>query len=90
MNKVLDADTIAKLLARGSDPVTSRSDNDILRHYDIPEQHGPLRYFEPPWKPCASRGCRSPTPYKVSGVRYCTVHALRKLNNMLIERGVEK
>jgi hypothetical protein len=86
MNKSLDSATIAALLERGSDG----DDSFIRKTYAIPEQYGPLRYFDPPWKPCASRGCRSPTPYKVSGIRYCTVHALRKLNDMLIERGVEK
>ncbi len=87
MNKVIDSATIAALLERGSD----REDSDFLqKRYVVPEQNGPLRYFEPPWKPCASRGCSSPTPYKVKGVRYCTVHALRKMNDMLIELGVEQ
>ena len=58
--------------------------------YPPPEQFGPLRYFEKTLR-CASRGCSSPTHYKVSGIPYCPIpHALNKLNEMLLELGVAK
>lgn len=59
------------------------------REYPVPAQHGPLRYFDVPGR-CASRGCSSPTHYKVGGIRYCMTHALRRLNEMLIELGIDK
>jgi hypothetical protein len=52
------------------------------------EQKGPLRQFDNEMR-CASRGCRSPTHFKVKGIPYCMIHAMRKLNDMLIELGVE-
>ena len=83
MNKTLDAATINALLERGSD-----TDHTYLRKkYEVPEQNGPLRYFEPPWKRCACRGCGSPTPYRINGIPRCTVHALRELNQMLVDNG---
>lgn len=63
--------------------------NDGPKSYPIPEQFGPLRYHEP-MVPCASRGCRAPTPWKLQGIPYCYIHCLRKMNEMLQEFGVEK
>jgi|SRR6516225_1243224 hypothetical protein len=53
------------------------------RKYPIPEQYGPLRRFDRELR-CASRGCGSPTYYKVDGIPYCTVHALRQLNDLVM------
>lgn len=75
------------------EPLTSEQIEALLQPesevHNAPKQVGPLRYFEPPWKPCTSTGCRVPTPYKVAGQRRCTIHALRDLNQMLVERGVD-
>lgn len=59
------------------------------RKYPIPEQFGPLRWHDET-KRCASRGCASPTYCSVMMVPYCTMHALRKMNDMLYEFGVER
>lgn len=40
------------------------------------------------WK--KSNACRSQTHYRVQGIPMCCTHALRKLNDMLVELGVEK
>jgi len=53
------------------------------RKYPIPEQYGPLRRFDRELR-CASRGCGSPTYYKVDHIPYCTTHALRELNEMVM------
>lgn len=58
-------------------------------NHPIPEQYGPLRQFETVGR-CASRGCSSPTFFKVQGIHYCMIHALRKLNEMLVALGVDK
>lgn len=60
----------------------------ILKEYPIPEQHGPLRQYDKE-KRCAMRGCGSSTFYKVNGISRCTTHALRELNQMLYERGID-
>lgn len=57
--------------------------------YPVPEQHGPFRFYDSEFR-CASRGCGSPTRYKLQGIPYCSVHVMRKMNDMLIELGVEK
>ena len=87
MNKVLDPDTIAKLLERGTEPDGGYTHEYLRAKYPIPPQEGPLRYYDRT-TPCASKGCRSPSHYKVQGVTYCTPHALKKLNHMLIDLGV--
>lgn len=57
--------------------------------FEPPKQHGPLRQFDNYYR-CASRGCSSPTFFKVKGIPRCMIHALRELNDMLVELGVEK
>jgi len=52
-----------------------------------PIQEGPLRFFDNEML-CTSRRCGSPTWIKVKGMPLCIAHALRELNQMLIERGV--
>lgn len=57
---------------------------DPRERYPLPPQYGPLIYYEREHR-CASRGCGSPTHYKVRGIPYCSIHALRKLNEMVCE-----
>lgn len=57
------------------------------KYYAPPDQVGPLRWVDKDMR-CASRGCSSPTTCKVQGVPYCLMHALRRLNEMLVEQGV--
>lgn len=63
--------------------------SDEPKHYPVPEQFGPLRWHDKEVR-CASRGCASPTYLKVSRVPRCMVHALRELNEMLIELGEDQ
>lgn len=57
---------------------------DPRERYPIPPQHGPLRWYDTSYR-CASRGCGSPTRYKLNGVPYCSVHVIRKMNDMICE-----
>lgn len=66
--------------------VSAETLNSILGN--APVQVGPLRHYET-YKRCASRGCGVQTYYKLQGVPYCTVHTIRKMNDMLVELGVE-
>lgn len=71
---------------------TSVDDDDetfLVKLYKVPEQKGPVRFYDDTLR-CASRGCSSPTHFKVQGVAYCMTHVVWKLNDMLLERGVEK
>jgi hypothetical protein len=54
-----------------------------------PEQFGPLRWYDKVFR-CASRGCSSPTYCKLSGVPYCFMHCLKKMNELLLNLGVER
>jgi hypothetical protein len=67
-------------------PVTEDIDLEI-KQYEPIEQYGPLRWYDKEMR-CASRGCSSPTYCKVQGIPYCTMHSLRRLNEMLVEKGV--
>ena len=56
----------------------------------IPEPQyalGPLRFFDNEML-CTSRRCGSPTWIKVKGMPLCIAHALRELNQMLVDKGV--
>ena len=77
----MELDFLQELLDTNEEVSTTR--------YPIPEQYGPLRQFDREMR-CASRGCSSPTFFKVQNIPYCMIHSLRTLNEMLIERGVEK
>lgn len=55
--------------------------------YPAPKQYGPVRFRDIPSR-CVSRRCGSSTYIEVEGVRYCMMHAIRKLNEMLIGHGV--
>lgn len=48
-----------------------------------PIQLGPLRWAEDT-KPCASRGCTSPTMIRVQGIPRCVTHALYALNEIIL------
>lgn len=70
--------------------------------FPAPPQHGPLQYVEVSaacvvagyyeydkennrtWK--KSNACKSQTHYRLKGVPMCSTHALRTMNDMLIER----
>ena len=69
------------------DELLAESENTA--RFEPPAQYGPLRQYEN-YGRCASRGCSSPTFFKVRGVHRCMIHALRELNEMLYELGVEK
>ena len=71
------------------DILKDESDHQIENRYPVPPQTGPFRFFDTEMR-CASRGCGSPTRYKLQGIPYCSVHVMRKMNEMLIELGVEK
>jgi hypothetical protein len=51
---------------------------------NAPPQTGPLRYYDREMR-CASRGCGSPTYTKVEHVPLCMTHALRKLNELVVQ-----
>jgi len=81
MNSLTDIDFLQELLVEEPDQVESR--------YPRPTQNGPFRFFDSEMR-CASRGCGSPTRYKLQGIPYCSVHCLNRMNDMLIAMGVEK
>lgn len=78
-----DLDFLEKILSEASQDTNSQS------KYPVPEQYGPFRFYDTETR-CASRGCGSPTRYKLQGIPYCSVHVIRKMNEMLFELGVEK
>jgi hypothetical protein len=63
---------------------------DLLDEPSIPQQKGPLRRFDREMQCLNSYGprkisCRSPTYYKVNGIPLCSVHAIQRLNDIIIE-----
>ena len=72
----IELESFGTLISKGS-----------TRH-PAPEQHGPLRWVDSTLR-CASRGCGSPTNCKLKGIPYCLMHTLGKMNDMLLELGVE-
>jgi hypothetical protein len=61
-------------------------DEFIEEELSGPKQDGPLRFFDKEMR-CSNRGCSSPTYLKIQGVPRCSMHALRELNEMLVEAG---
>ena len=61
----------------------------LVKLYKVPEQKGPVRFFDETLR-CASRGCSSPTHFKLQGVAYCTIHLIWKMNDKFLEMGIEK
>lgn len=47
-------------------------------------QVGPLRWFDREMR-CLSKRCGAPTYLKVNGVALCWVHAIRRLNEIIVE-----
>lgn len=45
---------------------------------------GPCRYYESEFR-CASRGCSSPTHYKIEGTPRCYPHAIVEMNDLCLE-----
>lgn len=60
----------------------------IIKTYPVPPQYGPLRQFDKEMR-CMSgtklHRCGSSTFYKVNGVPMCMTHALRALNDIIVE-----
>lgn len=83
MASVTDLDFLDNLLQEEKDPTI------MTGRYPIPEQRGPLRQFEKEHR-CASKGCGSPTHFKLQNIPRCSIHALRAMNDMLFDLGVEK
>lgn len=88
----LDADRIAELLvikdsksrprgikaAQGSDqpPVRRQRKFDrIQTQYPSFHEDSPVRLFDKEFR-CVSKGCHSPTYYKLRGIPYCGVHLI--------------
>lgn len=84
-NSPTDLDFLEEILEQGVDETVEF----IHKIYKVPEQKGPVRFFDATLH-CASRGCSSPTHFKLQGVPYCMIHVVWKLNDMLLELGVEK
>lgn len=76
--KEIDATTIAALL-KGEHA-------QELRGSPFPrdEQFGPLRWYDVEMR-CAARRCNSPTYCKVDGIPNCTMHALKRLNDVIVQ-----
>lgn len=81
----MEIDFLQELLEEGVDETLEY----INKLYAPIPQNGPLRFFDTQHR-CASRGCSSPTYYKLQGISYCQKHAMFKMNEMLIQLGVEK
>lgn len=87
MNRTLSLDEILGIVDEDSNPT---------RGYPPPKQSGPLRWFDKEMR-CLNDGefsgrrvvCHAPTYCKVNGIPKCTTHAMKELNQMLIERGME-
>lgn len=73
----IDLAQLGELLERSNERTTG---------YPAPVQEGPLRFVET--KGFCSEGCRSPTYVKIRGEYHCLIHAVRKLNDLLIAEGV--
>ena len=58
-------------------------------NYPAPEQFGPLRWYDKEMR-CSRKGCGSPTYCRLQHAPLCMMHVIRKMNEMLIELGVEK
>lgn len=61
----------------------------LVKLYKVPEQTGPVRFFDATLR-CTSRGCSSPTHFKLQGIPYCMIHLIWKMNSMMLAMGIEK
>jgi hypothetical protein len=81
----MELDFLQELLDEPSEDAT-----ELLRQlYAVPPQEGPFKFYDKEMR-CLSRRCGSPTYYKLQGVPYCSKHIILKMNEMLIELGVEE
>lgn len=83
----MELDFLTELL----DTPQSTDDNEafLVKLYKVPEQHGPVRFFDVTLR-CVSRGCSSPTHFKLHGIPYCMIHLIWKMNDKFIEMGIEQ
>lgn len=100
-NRVLDDDTISKLLA--PKPKATPKPPGGFTARESPPQWGPLRYFDKERR-CENSGyaaidpetnkryykktqgrCNSPTHWELDGVPYCLLHASYKMSDQLFE-----
>ena len=83
----LDKETINALLQAKLKPKPAKP-KQLSQHltslYGVPPQKGPLKRYDKEMR-CTSRRCGSPTYYKVEGMPLCTVHALKMLNELIVE-----
>lgn len=86
MTAITDLDALTELLET---PDKISDEAFYLKLYKVPKQKGPVRFFDATLR-CASRGCGSPTHFKLQGVPYCMIHTIWKLNDLLLSMGVEK
>jgi hypothetical protein len=62
-------------------------ERELRKRYPIHQQIGPVKLTDTERR-CVSRGCSSPTYYKLQGIPYCSTHLIRLVNEMLIAKGV--
>jgi len=67
----LDPETLKKLTTDG---------------FERPEQFGPVRWFDKEMR-CATRRCNSPTYIRLNRIPTCMMHAIKELNQMLVDLG---
>lgn len=84
----LDLDTINALLSEAKKinqrSTSNKSENTTSTH-PKPIQVGPLHYRDETNR-CASRGCGTQCLIEVSGIPYCSSHALYELNRLLLDK----
>jgi hypothetical protein len=87
MGKPISLEQVAALLAKPPQGVSSTK-FEPRGGYEPPPQYGPLRWHENQ-VPCMSRGCRVHTPWRVNGIALCTIHALYRMNILVLETNGE-
>lgn len=84
MNVELDDNEIAALLSQEppQEPRTRKLTRTKAHYAKLPEG-GPVTLTESTSR-CASRGCSSPTWYKLRGVPYCSTHLIVALTQEIV------
>src|SRR4051794_39953201 len=92
----LTQEELAGLANRGKESYPPPPQVGPLRMYDVEMLCVVSGYYainsetnERYWKKTQG-SCRSPTYFKVEGIPMCMMHALTKLNELLVERGVNE
>lgn len=90
METELGLDELDALLEEPESSKREKSKREPRRDFTaiMEKQNGPLRFHDTEHR-CASRGCGSSTWLKVRGISRCMMHALKELNDLCIEAGVE-